>query len=65
MAGDFDRTFSRAEIDARARMTRVALERNARTLGAPPRRLPVLPVLQPVAELWRYLVTRSRDRREA
>jgi hypothetical protein len=62
MAGDIDRTFSRAEIDARARVARVALERNALALGVPQRRLPLL---QPVAELWRYLTARGRDQREA
>ena len=64
MAEDFDRTFSRAEIDARARLARVALERNALVLGVPQqRRLIVLP--RSVAELWRHLTARGRNQREA
>jgi len=63
MTGDFERTFSRAEIDARARLARVALERNAVVMGAAPGRLVLV---QSLAELWRQLIARrSRDEREA
>jgi hypothetical protein len=51
MTGEFGRVKSRAEIDARARAVRLALERDARTLGGVPLRLVALQLA--VTELWR------------
>ena len=64
MTGDYERTRSRAEIDARARIARVILERDALAQAA----TSPLPFAlhRSLAELWRHLTAPTgRDEREA
>jgi hypothetical protein len=64
MTGDFERTRSRVEIDARARVARVALERDALAAGTPARRRFTLQ--DSLADWWRQLVARqARNQRQA
>lgn len=64
MTGNFERTRSRAEIDARARTARVTLERDPLAPATTARRRFALQ--HSLAELWRQLTQRARrDAREA
>ena len=53
MREPLDRTLPRADIDARARIARLVLERDAVALGVPSRRLLAVASL---ADLWRQLI---------